>query len=72
MPRQGYAIKSKEDGNAIGVITSGSQGIAVGYPIAMGYVPVEYAKIGQQLYVDIRGNAVPSKVVARPFYKAKK
>lgn len=38
----------------------------------MGYVPVEYAKIGQQLYVDIRGNAVPSKVVARPFYKAKK
>mgnify|MGYP000122563305 CR=1 FL=1 len=72
LPRQGYAIKSKEDGNAIGVITSGSQGIAVGYPIAMGYVPVEYAKIGQQLYVDIRGNAVPSKVVARPFYKAKK
>lgn len=72
LPRQGYAIKSAIEGAAIGIVTSGSQGIAIGCPIAMGYVPPEYAELGRQLYIDIRGNAVPSKVVARPFYKVKK
>jgi aminomethyltransferase len=72
LPRQGYAIKAAAEAPPIGIITSGSQGIAVGYPIAMGYVPPEYAVVGKQLYIDIRGVAVPSKVVARPFYKAKK
>jgi len=72
LPRQGYAIKTAVDEDPIGLITSGSQGIALGYPVAMGYVPPECAAIGKQLYIDIRGVAVPSKVVARPFYKAKK
>jgi aminomethyltransferase len=72
LPRQGYAIKSAPDSQPVGIVTSGSQGIAVGYPIAMGYVPPEFANIGKQLYVDIRGEAVPSQIVARPFYKAKK
>ncbi len=72
LPRQGYLIKDSVNGTPIGIITSGSQGIAVGYPIAMGYVPTEYAQVGKQLYVDIRGASVPSQVVARPFYKARK
>ncbi len=74
LPRQGYAIKASTQAIApvIGSIASGTQGIAVGYPIATGYVPTEYAKVGTQLYVDIRGNSVPAKVVTRPFYKAKK
>jgi len=67
LPRQGYAIKA---GNKqVGTVTSGSQGIYVGYPIAMGYVQPEFAKAGQLLAVEIRGKDVPAHVVAKPFYK---
>ncbi len=74
LPRQGYAIRfgANSSDPILGSITSGSQGIAVGYPIAMAYVPPQYAEIGTKLYIDIRETAVPAKVVSRPFYKAKK
>jgi aminomethyltransferase len=68
LPRQGYPVKA--DGKVIGTVTSGSQGIFVGYPIAFAYVEPTYAKVGQPLAVEIRGNEVPAKVVQRPFYKA--
>jgi aminomethyltransferase len=67
LPRQGYTVKA--DGEAIGEVTSGSQGIFVGAPVAMAYVPPDYAKIGTNLAVEIRGVDVPAKVVPRPFYK---
>lgn len=67
LPRQGYALKA--DDLALGYVTSGSQGIFVGHPIAMGYVPPDYAKVGQKLTVEIRDQDVPSQVVPRPFYK---
>jgi aminomethyltransferase len=67
LPRQGYTVKI--EGEAIGEVTSGSQGIFVGTPIAMAYVPPDYASVGTSLAVDIRGVDVPAKVVARPFYK---
>ena len=71
LPRQGYKIKNTND-KVIGAVTSGSQGIAVGYPIAMGYVPPQYAKLDTELLIAIRDNNVPAKVVKRPFYRAKK
>jgi len=67
LPRQGYTVKA--DGEPIGQVTSGSQGICVGTPIAMAYVPPECAKVGANLAVEIRGVDVPAKVVPRPFYK---
>ncbi len=67
LPRQGYALKA--DDVALGYVTSGSQGIFVGHPIAMGYVPPDYASVGQKLTVEIREQDVPSQVVPRPFYK---
>jgi len=72
LPRQGYKIKAKTDNQIIGSVTSGSQGIAVGYPIAMAYVPPEYTKVGTELLIEIRDTDVVGKVVSRPFYKAKK
>jgi aminomethyltransferase len=72
LPRQSYKIKAKTDNKVIGTVTSGSQGIAVGYPIAMGYVPPQYAKVGTELLIEIRDTDVIGKVVNRPFYKAKK
>ncbi len=67
LPRQGYDVYSGEQ--KIGQVTSGSQGIFVGYPIAFAFVPPAYAKLGTQLSIAIRDTKVPAKVVARPFYK---
>lgn len=67
LPRQGYPIKlgNKE----VGRVTSGSQGIFVGHPIALGFVKPELAQPGQNLAVEIRGTDVPARVVPLPFYK---
>jgi aminomethyltransferase len=70
LPRQGYAIKL---GDAIvGHVTSGSQGIFVGHPIALGFVKPELAQPGQNLAVEIRGTNVAARVVPIPFYKRKR
>lgn len=70
LPRQGYRIFSGSDNSTpIGVVTSGSQGIHVGYPIAMAYVQPQHATVGQQLSAEIRDVQVPCEVVPRPFYK---
>jgi aminomethyltransferase len=69
LPRQGYAVFAGD--KQIGTVTSGSQGIFVGYPIACAFVPKEFAKVGTELSVAIRDSKVPAQVVKRPFYKRK-
>lgn len=69
LPRQGYDVLA--DGKPIGKVSSGSQGIFVGYPIAFAFVPPQYAKKGTQLTISIRDTSVPAQVVARPFFKRK-
>jgi len=70
LPRQGYPVFD-EGGKQFGAVTSGSQGIFVGYPIACAYVPANATKIGTMMYIGIRENKVPAQVVKRPFYKRK-
>lgn len=67
LPRQGYPVQ--KDGVEIGVVTSGSQGIQVGYPIAFAHVESEHVKVGTKLDIIIRDRTVPCEVVKRPFYK---
>ncbi|MBX9878226.1 MAG: glycine cleavage system aminomethyltransferase GcvT [Candidatus Obscuribacterales bacterium] len=67
LPRQDYAVYAGQE--KIGIVTSGSQGIFVGYPIAFAMVPAAYAKVGQALSIEIRGSHVPVTVVKRPFYQ---
>lgn len=67
LPRQEYAVL--KDGVKVGAVTSGSQGIFVGYPIAMAFVPPACATIGDALAVEIRNTQAPATVVRRPFYK---
>ena len=54
---------------AIGHLTSGTLSPTLGMPIAMGYVAPQYAAVGTELLIDIRGKSVAAKVVALPFYK---
>jgi glycine cleavage system T protein (aminomethyltransferase) len=64
--REHYAVLS--DGKPIGEITSGTFSPTLQKPIAMAYVPPQYAKPGTELTIDIRGSAEPARVVKLPFY----
>ena len=64
--REGVEIHSK-DGRKIGVITSGGFGPSVGTPIAMGYVETEFATIGTEIDLIVRGTPRPAKIGALPY-----
>ncbi|WP_297334447.1 glycine cleavage system aminomethyltransferase GcvT [Flavobacterium sp.] len=68
IPRHDYEIADKE-GNVIGKVTSGTMSPSLNKGIGMGYVPAEYATEGSEIYIRIRKNDVPAKVVKLPFYK---
>ncbi|MGE0261541.1 MAG: glycine cleavage T C-terminal barrel domain-containing protein, partial [Candidatus Obscuribacterales bacterium] len=53
----------------VGEVTSGSQGIFVGYPIAFALVDASVGAPGTELAIEIRDSRVPAAVVKRPFYK---
>jgi aminomethyltransferase len=67
VPREGYAVVL--DGRPIGRVTSGTFSPTFNRPIAMAYVEPEFAQIGQELAVDVRGKAEPCRVVPLPFYR---
>tara|TARA_R110002072_G_scaffold78168_1_gene181387 strand:+ start:621 stop:1706 length:1086 start_codon:yes stop_codon:yes gene_type:complete len=68
IPRQGYDIVDAT-GTAIGTVTSGTMSPSLQKGIGMGYVPTELAKLGTQIYIQVRKNAIPATVVKLPFYK---
>jgi aminomethyltransferase len=67
-PRAHYGVFTKE-GSQIGELTSGVFSPSLKQGIGMGYLPVEYAKIGTEVDIDVRGRKFPAKVVKKPFYK---
>ncbi|WP_019816383.1 glycine cleavage system aminomethyltransferase GcvT [Saccharomonospora saliphila] len=66
-PRHGYRLLY--DNREVGEITSGALSPTLGHPIAMAYVPPEYAEPGTALSADIRGRGEPVEVVSLPFYR---
>jgi aminomethyltransferase len=66
IPRHGYEIKNNE-GENIGVVTSGTQSPTLQKPIAMGYVDINYSKIDTQIFIKVRDKLLQSKVVKMPF-----
>ncbi len=54
-------------GQRIGEVTSGLLGPTIDQPIAMGYVPTQFAALGTRVNAIVRGKAVPMVVVAMPF-----
>jgi aminomethyltransferase len=57
-------------GAAVGIVTSGTLSPTLGKPIALGFVPPELGKLGQNLEVEIRGKLYPAQVVKKPFYRS--
>jgi aminomethyltransferase len=52
---------------AIGFVSSGVFGPSVDAPVALGYVAIEHATAGRQLYADLRGKRVAVQVCDLPF-----
>ena len=61
-----------ENGDVIGVITSGSPSPTLSKNIALAYVPPAMTALGTPIYVQIRAQKCKAQVVATPFYKRPK
>lgn len=59
-------------GERLGRVTSGSPAPFLKKNIGMAYVPVQFANVGQELEIDVRGRKVGAVVVPVPFYKREK
>jgi aminomethyltransferase len=57
------------DGERVGKVTSGSPAPFLKKNIGFAYVPVEYASVGQEIKIDVRGRLVGAQIVKAPFYK---
>ncbi|MGL5273733.1 MAG: glycine cleavage system aminomethyltransferase GcvT [Phocaeicola sp.] len=68
IPRQGYLL-CDENGNPIGEITSGTQSPVRKLGIGLGYLPTKHAKLGSEVWVDVRGRKLKAVVVKPPFRK---
>ncbi|MBM3413929.1 MAG: glycine cleavage system aminomethyltransferase GcvT [Bacteroidetes bacterium] len=66
IPRHGYEIKNQE-GQLIGVVTSGTQSPSLSKAIGMGYVQVGYSTLGTIVYIQVRDKQLKAKIVKVPF-----
>ncbi|WP_135080853.1 glycine cleavage system aminomethyltransferase GcvT [Terasakiella sp. SH-1] len=66
-PARAHTEVADKDGNIIGEITSGGFGPSFEGPVAMGYVKTEFAKIGTEIDLIIRGKAVAAEIAKLPF-----
>ena len=69
--RDGYKVLDG-GGREIGYVTSGSPAPFLKKNIALAYVPPEFAPLGTEVKVEIRGQSVAAQVVPTPFYKRPK
>lgn len=68
IPRHDYEIVDK-DGNIIGVVTSGTMAPSLNKGIGLGYVTTAFSGADSEIFIRIRKNDIPAKVVKLPFYK---
>lgn len=69
IPRAEYPVLA--GGQRIGAVTTGSYAPTLEKNIGLALVDAEYAKVGQNFAVEIRGKEIPATVIAKPFYRRK-
>jgi aminomethyltransferase len=69
--RDEYRVLNAQ-GEAVGVVTSGSPSPTLCKNIALAYVPPWLSAVGTEVYVEIRNQKAKAQVVATPFYKRAK
>jgi aminomethyltransferase len=66
--REGTPLFATADStDQIGAITSGGFGPSVSQPIAMGYLPIDFAADGIEIFAELRGKRQPVTVAPMPF-----
>ena len=68
VPRHDYEIVDAS-GAVIGIVTSGTMSPSMNKGIGLGYVSVANSALDSEIFIRIRKNDVPAKVVKAPFYK---
>ena len=68
VPRHDYEIVDAT-GAVIGIVTSGTMSPSMNKGIGLGYVTVANSALDSEIFIRIRKNDVPAKVVKAPFYK---
>jgi len=68
IPRKDYEIADADD-RVVGKVTSGTMSPSLKKGIGMGYVHTSHAAVDSNIFIRIRKNDVPAKVVKMPFYK---
>ena len=66
IPRQHYEIVNAE-GQIIGEVTSGTQSPSLNKGIGMGYIATQNAKIGTEIFINIRNKQLKAVVCKMPF-----
>jgi aminomethyltransferase len=56
----------------VGKVTSGSPAPYLKKNIGFAYLPIEFANVGQEIKIDVRGKLVGAQVIKTPFYKRQK
>ena len=59
-----------DQGQLVGVVTSGTLGPTVQAPVAMAQVDVNYSTLGTEIFAQVRGKKIPMTVSKMPFYRA--
>jgi aminomethyltransferase len=65
IPRHDYQIKNAQ-GNVIGKVTSGTMSPLLGIGIGLGYVTIESANPGSEIFIDVRGKNLKAQVSKLP------
>jgi aminomethyltransferase len=60
------------DDKKVGVVTSGSPAPFLKKNIGLAFVPSEFANVGQEIKIDVRGKHLAAQIVPIPFYKRSK
>jgi aminomethyltransferase len=69
IPRAGDAVFDSSASRPIGKVTSGTFSPTFKKPIALAYLATKEAVPGNSVRIEIRGNKIAAKVVAKNFYK---
>lgn len=70
--RQGTELfAQREGGEPIGTVTSGAFGPSIQRPLSMGYVAIEHAADGTDIFGEVRGKRLPAHVAPMPFRASK-
>ena len=65
--RDGFDVYVGDD--KVGYVTSGSPAPFLKKNIGLAFLPVEFANIGQEIRIDVRGKLLAAAVIETPFYK---